>query len=154
MTNRIILTKDGYNKLKKELEELEKVKIPEILHRLKKAREDGDLRENNQWIKAKEDLEFAHARQEEIKYILQFAEVNNTTGNADTVNLGDTIKIEMDGNPMKITIVDQHEADPFSGKISINSPLGGALINAKIGSIVDYKTPNGDIKKIKIIEKA
>lgn len=147
----LLLTKEGYENLENELTTLQKKKIPSIKKRMVTAREDGDLRENNPWITAKEDLEVARIRVSEIKRMLKEAKIlEKKDGN--TVTIGDTVTVSMAGRNVTVKIVSTLEANPEKQMISEESALGKALINQKVGDTVVLATPSGE-QKVEILTK-
>ncbi|MCX7955843.1 MAG: transcription elongation factor GreA [Patescibacteria group bacterium] len=148
------LTQQGFEKLKKELEELKNQKRPQAVERLAKARSMGDLSENSEYTAAKEELAFVEGRIQEIEEILKNAQVAENPSNDTIVELGETIVVEKNQEKITFTIVGEYEADPINGKISVNSPIGKGLIGKKVGEIVEIETPSGkNIYKILEIKK-
>jgi len=146
---KIYLTKEGKDKLKIELEELEGPRRIEISARLKSAIEMGDLSENADYHKAKEDQGFLEGKILEIKHILNFAIVVAEKSNGqDTVSVG--CKVTVDFPPETYYLVGSKEADPDQNKISHVSPIGNALLKKQVGDTVNIKTPGGDFE-LKII---
>ncbi|SHH19037.1 transcription elongation factor GreA [Thermosipho atlanticus] len=143
----IYLTKEGYEKLKKELDTLKQKLMFEIAERIKEARELGDLSENSEYQEAKNEQGRIAARVNELENMLSKAEVIESLG-TNSVNIGNWVIIKnLDTNEeKKIQIVTPHEADVFQNKISIESPLGRALVGKKVGEIVKIKAPNGAFK--------
>jgi len=153
MAEKVIkLTKSGVEKLKLELEDLKKVQRPVVIDRIKKAKDYGDLSENAEYEDARNEQSFIEGRIQEIEHMLKYSEVIESK-HADEVSLGSVVKVEMDGEKMEYEIVGSTEADPFSGKISSDSPIGSALVGGKVGEKVVAKTPGGEIK-IKIVSIA
>lgn len=145
----IKFTKAGVEKLKAELEELKKVKKPAVIERIKRAKDYGDLSENAEYEDARNEQSFIEGRIQEIEHMLKYSEVVESN-HKGSVELGSVVKIEMDGDKMEWEIVGSTEADPISGKISSDSPIGSALVGGKAGDKVSAKTPSGDIE-IKIV---
>ena len=145
------LTPEGETKLKAELEELKGPKRDELAARLRSAIQMGDLSENADYHKAKEDQGFLEGRIQEIEAILRHAVIiEKTTG--DTVSIGSRVTIqEEDFDPETYHIVGPTEADPRHGRISHESPIGIALMNKKVGQIAEAETPGGKIK-FKIVQ--
>ncbi|MBO8160473.1 MAG: transcription elongation factor GreA [Thermosipho sp. (in: Bacteria)] len=143
----IYLTKEGYEKLKKELDTLKQKLMFEIAERIKEARELGDLSENSEYQEAKNEQGRIAARVNELENMLAKAEVIESLG-TNSVNIGNWVIIKNieTGEEKKIQIVTPHEADVFQNKISIESPLGRALIGKKVGEVVKIKAPNGAFK--------
>lgn len=144
MNNQVILTQDGFEKLKNELHELKNIKRPKILERLKKARGMGDLSENSDYHSAKEELSFLDQRIEEIQRLLDKAKVvMNNSNNNQTVGVGSRVIVENDGEKEEFYIVGEMEGDPVNKKISYSSPLGKALFGRKVGEVVEVEVPAG-----------
>jgi transcription elongation factor GreA len=141
----IFLTKDGFSTLENELKEIQKTTLPDIKRRMASAREDGDLSENNAWITAKEEMEITRLRISEIKSMLKTAIlVEAPEKKSDVVQLGNTVSIVINGNKMDITLVPTMEADGLIGKLSIESPLGAALLGKKVGDVITFNSPAGE----------
>ena len=145
------LTPDGAEKLKKELEELTGPKREELAQRLRSAIQMGDLSENADYHKAKEDQSFLEGRIQEIQAILRTATIIEKK-RGDVVTVGSTVTIqEEDFDPETFELVGAKEADPRNGKISNESPFGKALLDHKVGEVVEAETPGGKIK-LKILK--
>lgn len=152
---KIYLTKDGKDKLQIELEDLEGPQRKEIAARLKSAIEMGDLSENADYHKAKEDQSFLEGKILEIKYTLDFAIIVEENGlGQDRVRVGCNVTVqEEDFSPETYYLVGSREADPTENKISHVSPIGKALIDKEIGDIVEVKTPGaGGEYSLKILD--
>lgn len=142
------VTKEGLEKIKKELQELKTIKRQEISRRIQEAKELGDLSENAEYAEAKEARALNEKRIAEIEIILRDAEtISIQPSMSDTVQIGSTIVIRNGDKKEKVfTIVGSNEANPVEGKISNESPLGTAFLGRKPGEEVDIKIPNGEIK--------
>jgi transcription elongation factor GreA len=136
------VTKEGLSKLKIQLEEL-KIKLKEVSHKIKEARDMGDLSENAEYHEAKNEQSFLTSKEQEIEQKIKNAEVIEKVENKGVVQVGSTVEIEDDGEKMKYQIVGSDEADPISGRISVDSPIGSALIGHKQGDSIKVKTPAG-----------
>ena len=148
------MTLEGKEKLEQELEELKTVKRGEIIERIKVARSFGDLSENSEYESAKDEQAFVEGRITTLENMIRFAEIIDNEGvDNDEVSIGKTVTfIELpDGDEEEYTIVGSAEADPFSGKISNDSPIARALIGKKINDEVTISTPGGDML-VKITE--
>ncbi len=143
---KIYLTKEGKEKLQAELIELEGPRRQEIAARLKSAIEMGDLSENADYHKAKEDQGFLEGKILEIKYILNHANIiSDSTNGRDKVSVGCKVTVqEEDFPPETYYLVGSKEADPATNKISHISPIGSALLDQKIGDSVKINTPSGE----------
>ena len=140
------LTPEGETKLKAELEELKGPKRDELAARLRSAIQMGDLSENADYHKAKEDQGFLEGRIQEIEAILRHAVIIEKSA-SDAVSIGSHVTIqEGDFDPETYHIVGPTEADPRKGRISHESPIGIALMNKMVGQIAEAETPGGKIK--------
>ncbi len=148
----IYLTSEGAEKLKKELEELTGPKRQQMARRLRSAIQMGDLSENADYIKAKEDQAFMEGRIQELEYLLKNAIIVDPSGmDTDRVQVGSCVTVQEGDEPEeKYCLVGVKEADPRNGKISNESPIGQALLGGKVGDVVTVKTPGGELK-LKII---
>lgn len=142
------MTLEGKEKLEQELEELKTVKRKEIVERIKIARSFGDLSENSEYESAKDEQAFVEGRVTTLENMIRFAQIIDSNAAKDEVSLGHTVKfIELpDGEEEEYTIVGSAEADPFSGKISNDSPIAKALIGKKLNEVVTINTPGGNME--------
>jgi len=142
-----ILTAEGAAKLKEELEYLTTVARKEIAERLRHAVSQGDLSENADYHKAKEDQAFLEGRIQELEYLLKNAViVENNQGPVEEVRVGTRVTVQEEPYPPETyLIVGAKEADPRNGKISNESPIGSALMGHKVGEVVTAETPAGKI---------
>jgi transcription elongation factor GreA len=141
------LTEEGAAKLRAELEDLKGPKRQALAERLRSAIQMGDLSENADYHKAKEDQAFLEGRILEVDYVLRNATIINKNPANDVVNVGSHVTIqEGDAEPELYHIVGAKEADPRNGKISNESPIGRALVNRKLGEIVAVETPGGSVQ--------
>lgn len=145
------LTQEGEAKLKAELVELTGPKREDIAKRLRSAIQMGDLSENADYHKAKEDQSFLEGRIQEIEAILRIATIVEKK-QGDAVSVGSRVTIqEGDFDPETFYLVGAKEADPRNGKISNESPFGRALMDHKVGESVEAETPGGKVK-LKILK--
>ena len=145
MAQQIYLTPEGEAKLKAELAELTGHKREELAQRLRSAIQMGDLSENADYHKAKEDQAFLEGRIQEIEAVLRTAVIVEKK-QSDTVTVGSSVTIQEDNfTPETYHVVGAKEADPRNGKISNESPIGKALMDHKVGDIVETDTPDGKI---------
>ena len=138
------ITKKGYDALKAELDRLRKVERPKNIEAIAEARAHGDLSENAEYDAAKERQGFIASRIAEIETRLADARVVDTTGRTtETVVFGATVLvIEQESQSKKqYTLVGQDEADMKFNKISVQSPVGRALIGKRVGDFVEVTTP-------------
>ena len=146
------LTHEGMAKLKAELDQLKGVKRRELAKRLRSAIQMGDLSENADYHKAKEDQAFLEGRIQEIEYLLRNATIIERNPSAEQVGLGNHVTIQEDGFPPETYhIVGAKEADPRNGKISNESPIGRAVFDRRIGDIVEVATPGGT-RRLKVLK--
>ncbi len=146
---KIPMTKKGYEALQAELTRLRRDERPKVIQAILEAREHGDLRENAEYKAAKEHQQFIETRMAELEYKLGEAQVVETgDGETETVVFGTTVSlINMETQEEKrYTLVGQEEADLKNGTISVQSPLGRALIGHRIGEIVEVHRPAGTIE--------
>lgn len=147
MNDPIYLTSDGAERLENELAELKGPARDEIARRLRSAIQMGDLSENADYHKAKEDQGFLEGRIQELEYILKNATIVKVTSmQRELVEVGATITIqEADFPPETYLMVGAKEADPRQGKISNESPIGKALLGSRVGDLVVVETPGGSL---------
>ena len=149
----IYLTSEGFLKLEEELDELKKVKRPEIIIAIKEARALGDLSENAEYSSARETQAKMEARIKEIEYTLEHATIIENS-NDGKIRVGSvvTIKYIEDDEEEEYSIVGTNETDPFENKISNESPIAAAIMGKKEGDIVAVESPNGsfDVKILKV----
>jgi transcription elongation factor GreA len=146
------LTIEGEAKLKAELEELKGPKREELSKRLRSAIQMGDLSENADYHKAKEDQGFLEGRIQEIEYVLRNVVIIEKNVNRDFVSVGNHVTIQEGDFPSETYhVVGAKEADPRNGRISNESPIGRALMDHKVGDEVEAETPGGKIK-LKILK--
>lgn len=135
------LTKEGVSELQAELDALI-AKRPEVAEAIRSAREQGDLSENAEYQSARADQERNEARISEIEAILLNAEVIKKPRGDSKVQLGSTVKLKSAaGGTKEFQIVGTVEADPLSGKVSDESPIGQALLGKAVGDSVEIVTP-------------
>lgn len=143
------LTAEGLHKLEKQLEFLTSIKRAEVAERLKQALEDGgELTENSEYEDAKNEQAFVEAEIARISQILRNARlIDGNNHSTDSVQLGSRVQIiDQESKEEEVyTLVGSAEADPRERKISDESPLGKALLGAKVGDKVRIKAPDGDL---------
>jgi len=141
------LTPEGKAKLKAELAELKGPRRQELARRLRSAIQMGDLSENADYHKAKEDQAFLEGRIQEIEAILRDAVIIEKNNNKNVVSIGSHVTIQEGDFPAETYhLVGPAEADPRSGRISHESPIGQALMDKKAGDVAEAETPGGRIK--------
>mgnify|MGYP001767572259 CR=1 FL=1 len=143
---RIPITKAGFEKLKKDLETLKNVDIPENVRDIEVARAHGDISENAEYTAAKERQAFLHGKRQEMENNLALANVISLKGlTNDKVVFGCHVCLEDidNGETIKYQLLGPYESDISQNKISVTSPIGKALIGKKIGSEINVQTPGG-----------
>jgi transcription elongation factor GreA len=143
------MTREGFEGLEAELDNLKLVKRAEIVERIKIARSYGDLSENSEYEAAKDEQAFVEGRIATVETMIRNAEIVDNAGvKRNEVALGKTVTFteigEKDSETYKI--VGSAEADPFNGKISNESPIAAALIGKKTGDEVIIPLPVGEMK--------
>jgi transcription elongation factor GreA len=134
------LTRAGVDELQAELDTLI-AKRAGIADAIKSAREQGDLTENAEYQSARADQERNEARISELENIVQNAEIIRKPRGDSKVQLGSTVKLKGTGKSKEFQVVGTVEADPLSGKISDESPIGQAMLGKKVGDTVEITTP-------------
>ena len=155
---KVYLTDEGFLELETELNELKNVRRPAVIKALKEARALGDLSENADYDAARSEQAQVEGRIQELEKIMENAEIIEK-GNTDSVSLGITVKVKYidedddDDEIEEYRIVGSKEADPSNNKISNESPLAKAIMNAKAGEIRSVESPNGtyDVEIVEIL---
>lgn len=138
------LTKKGVEKLQNELKQLIDVDRKDIIKKIKETREYGDLSENAEYDAARAQQSMIEGRIEELEAMLKNVQIISDTKSATgRVTLGNDVEVESDGDKMTFTIVGSAESDPGKGLISSESPLGIALLGAKVNEKVQVSLPDG-----------
>ena len=142
-----LITKEGLEKMQKELEDLRTTKRAEVAQRLKEAIAMGDLSENSEYDEAKNAQSFLEGRIVQLEQQIRTAQII-VKGKKNRIDVGSTVTIEDMEEYVKetVTIVGSAESNPFEGRISNESPVGRALVGAKAGDIVEADAPNSVIK--------
>jgi len=149
----IFLTKEGYEEVKQELEDLINVKRPANIEAIKEARALGDLSENADYDAARNEQAELEAKIKKLQAIIDNVTIIDEVSN-DKIGVGNTVKISYVDDPEEedqYKIVGSQEADPFESKISNESPIAKALLGHKVGDTVSVESPNGSYE-IKVIE--
>lgn len=149
------LTEKGIAKLRIELDELKGSKRTELAKRLRTAIQQGDLSENADYSKAKEDQAFLEGRVQEIEVMLKNAVIISEKGSSDgIIGMGSRVTVKEDGRgAVEYLMIGAQESDPRNGKISNESPIGRALIGHHVGDTVEVETPSGKLSfKIEKVE--
>jgi transcription elongation factor GreA len=143
-----VLSREGHERLTSELAELKTVARPQIIARVKAARELGDLKENGDYEYARKEQSFIEGRIQALEQLLRTGTVLDDgapAGDADKVRLGSTVEVEHDGERLKYVIVNTAEANPALGRLSNSSPVGRALMGASAGDEVVIQSPGGAV---------
>ena len=155
---KVYLTDEGFLELETELNELKNVKRPAVIKALKEARALGDLSENADDDAARREQAQVEGRIQELEKIMENVEIIEK-GSTDSVSLGTTVKVKYidedddDEEIEEYRIVGSKEADPSNNKISNESPLARAIMNAKAGDVRAVESPNGtyDVEIVEIL---
>ncbi|MGH2582457.1 MAG: transcription elongation factor GreA [Anaerolineales bacterium] len=147
MTQQHYLTEQGAQKLREELAELKGPRRIELAKRLRVAIQQGDLSENADYHKAKEDQAFLEGRIQELELVLRDAVIIPSNATMDgIVGIGSKLLVREKGRePVEYIVVGAKEADPRNGKISNESPIGRALLGHRAGDSVSFDTPAGTV---------
>ncbi len=151
----VLLTKEGLEKLKGELKKLIEVDRQAVVALIKEARAYGDFSENNEYDAARDQQSMIEGRIEELEALLKNARVideDKVKASTGRVVIGATVEVEVEGDKEVFQLVGSAESDPSTGHISVESPLGKALLGAQIGEVVAVVTPDGDSMNYKIIK--
>lgn len=144
MADKNYLSKERYKELEKELEELKTKGRKKVADRLKKAKALGDLSENSEYQEARNERDQLEQKINKLQNILRNAEIIKKSKNSDKVRVGSKVKIKKGKKKSEYTIVGSQESDPAEGLISNESPIGQALLGARVGEEVEVKTPKGN----------
>lgn len=157
-TKRLVITREGLQKMKEELEYKETTEKMRIAEQLKVAISYGDLSENAEYDAAKNDQAALEQRINELRAMIENAVVvDESKINTDTVGFGTKVTIidieDEDEDSEVYTIVGTSESDPINGKLSNESPVGAALIGAHVGDVVSAVTPGG-VRRLRVVDIA
>ncbi len=141
--NQKIFTKEGLKKLEDELQNLKVKKRFEVAERIKIAKEFGDLSENAEYHDAKEEQAFVEGRVIELEHLIKAAVVAEEGASKGVVAVGSKVKVFSNEKEFNFVIVGSTEADPVNGKISLESPMGSALLDHRIDDEVQIEMPMG-----------
>lgn len=142
----VVLTSDGLARLNAELDDLVRRRRPEIIARVKSARELGDLRENAEYTSAREEQSFLEGRIQSIEAQLRTAVAADAPADTTRVGLGSRVTVDVEGDTTALTIVGPSESDPANGRISTASPVGRALLGRAEGEEALVRTPGGEVR--------
>ena len=143
------ITKEGFDRLKKELDQLTSVERPSISQQIAEARDKGDLSENAEYHAAKEAQGMLEMKISKLENTLANARViDNSKIDTTTVQILNRVRIRNNKNnvEMEYTIVPESEADLKAGKMSVNTPIARGLLGKKAGDVVHVQVPNGQME--------
>jgi len=153
MTTQTWLTQEAADRLRAELAHLESDGRVEIIKKIEAARAEGDLKENGGYHAAREEQGKMEARIRQLKHMLEHAHIGTPpVGESGVVGPGMIVTIDMAGDEMKFLLGSREIASENMDVYSEKSPLGAALVGAKVGDTVTYKAPNGKEIKVAILE--
>ena len=153
MAKDVILTPEGLEKLKAEIEHLSTERRREVAERIKEAREFGDISENSEYDDAKNEQAMLEAKIAGLEEKLRSATIIDSSElSTDVVQVGSLVHVkdEKTGKSVKYTIVGSAEANPGEMKLSNESPVGKALVGRKRNEVVSVQVPRGPARKLKI----
>ncbi len=147
------LTQEAADRLAAELAELEGPRRADIVKKIEAARAEGDLKENGGYHAAKDEQGKTEARIRQLKHMLENAHIGNPpAGESGVVGLGMLITVDIAGDEMKFLLGSREIASGDVDVYSEKSPLGAAVLGAKIGDTVTYTAPNGREIKVAVLE--
>lgn len=147
MKREILITQEGLEKLELELKELVEVRRPDVISRIKSAKELGDLSENAEYSAAKDEQSFIEGRIQEVEDVIKHAKVvrDDGKGTEKVIRIGSRVTVKVEGDTDQYELVGPAESDPAHGKISTDSPVGQALLGHKEKDAVTVQTPDGAV---------
>ncbi len=146
MSHEVLLSQEGYERLKKELEELKGSERQKVADNIREAKSHGDLKENAMYHEAKLNQTRLESRIAELEHTLQMAKViDRSMVGEGKAHLGSKVTLEdlEWGDSLTIELVGAFEADPGNDKVSVDSPMGSALIDKEAGDEVEVLAPAG-----------
>ena len=149
MDKPVLLTKDGIVKLERELDELRTVRRAEVAERIKYAKDFGDISENAEYEDAKNEQGMVEGRILVVENMLRNAVVIQEASGAGVIALGSSVEVQDEFGKQTFTIVGPAEVDVAAGRISLESPVGKALLGHKVGDEVQVQSPGGS-RKVRI----
>jgi transcription elongation factor GreA len=147
------MTAEGEARLRAEHDELTRVRRPQVIARIRTAKEHGDLKENSEYHAAREEQSFLEGRVQAIEARLRSAVIVEAPAAGSRVGLGSVVTLDDDGETVTYTIVGADESDPARGRISSSSPVGRALVGRGTGDFVVVKTPAGE-RRYRVLDVA
>lgn len=149
MSQVILLTQEGYDKIVAEYDELVTVKRKEVAERIKEAISYGDISENSEYDSAKNEQAELEDRIMKLESMMRNAKIiDHSEISDDSVNVGLNVRIKdlASGEAIDFTIVGSTEADPFEGKISNESEVGKQLLGKRVGEVAEVNVPDGTVR--------
>jgi transcription elongation factor GreA len=154
-SNQVPITEAGLDQVRRELTELIEVRRPDVIQKIKAAREHGDLSENFEYHAARNEQSFLETRIQELEGIVRNHVLVESRGATGMVEILTNVTVQEDSGPEETyTIVPPAEADPVSGKISFESAMGKALLGHGEGDEVEVDPPTGDPYTLRIVKIA
>jgi transcription elongation factor GreA len=153
MAREVVLTQEGFEKLKSEIEYLSTEKRREVAERIKEAREFGDIMENAEYDHAKNEQAMLEARISQLEDKLRSATIlDQRSVDKNVVSIGSKVRVkdQKSGKSVLYQIVGSAEADPAENKVSNESPVGQALLGHKRGDVVTVAVPRGPNRRLKV----
>jgi len=152
-SNRVPITEAGLENVRRELNQLIEVRRPDVIQKIKAAREHGDLSENFEYHAARNEQSFLETRIQELQAIVRNHVLVESQGPTGTVEILTKVTVQEDSGPEETyEIVTPTEADPVSGKISFESAMGKALLGHKEGDEVEVEPPTGGSYTLRIVK--
>ena len=151
MDKPVLLTQDGLVKLERELEELRTVRRSEVAERIKYAKDFGDISENAEYDEAKNEQGMLEGRILVVENMVRNHVIIEEGSEAGVISVGTTVDVKDDLGKQTYTIVGPAEVDVTTGRISMESPVGKALLGHKVGDTVDVQSPGG-ARQIKVVK--
>lgn len=147
MKREILITQEGLDKLEAELKELVDIRRPDVISRIKSAKELGDLSENAEYSSAKDEQSFIEGRIQELEDVIKHAKVvqGDSKGGEKVIRIGSRVIVKVENDTDQYELVGPAESDPAHGKISTDSPVGQALLGHKEKDKVTVQTPDGNV---------
>lgn len=151
--DRFVLTREGKERLERELEELRLRQLPRVRERLREALEasHGDTADQAEYVDAQWEQARIEGRIAELERLLARAELIETPSEREVAALGSTVVIRNEGELERYTLVGPAEADPRQGRLSVESPVGRALLGHRRGDVVEVATPAG-LQRLELVD--
>jgi transcription elongation factor GreA len=151
MDKPVLLTKEGLSKLERELEELRTVRRSEVAERIKYAKDFGDISENAEYEDAKNEQGMLEGRILVLENMIRNAVIIEESGESGEVSVGSVVDVKDEFGTQSFTIVGPAEVDVAQGRISMESPVGKALLGHRVGDSVEVQSPGG-VRAVKIVK--